>query len=732
MYLKKKKYISDFVRVFPKIRLVQYLPTNLPFQSSQIQSIKHCSIKNALFRERPISFKKRQRKNDQNCFTVKFSYQPLNFYFDYVKNKRLGFLNFFNYKDLVICFKQIVKQNLKILNYSFQSLSFDYVEREIMKLRIQENSKKKKTENFVLQSTNLLSLKYDTLSRTLLMFLTKNFFIKETQALKLLNFNYLKPNFYLKEKKRMEHHFFDFYIKLIQKKLQCQYVGQSWKRVEELTLKLGWIWLSEQFALISIFFFKSLKPPIQNNLNEKIKNKKLDFYKLKQQVRCFWNFSFKMIFFHAEVPFQISSIIYNFPFQSFINLLKIKSDFQTIQILFKLLSLLSINEYKKLGTEQAKFTNDNYLTFSKHYGTFVTKLKTKKTVFNKTSFANKFDFLAIRLLNIFEIKQQKFDCFWLTKQIQKIKVDSNSIYKFFKSNSEICISYKSLFDFLKKYSISKLKKDLTSENKVKSKETKIIKQSCFNAYIRFFQIIGKNTGLKQPFENLRNRSKKNFSMNVFERLDQNVNFIKSGNKQKNIELIRNYAKLINEWDFLNLRLFNFGLIEIMEEFSFFDLDLLSSVSLMLNLYKIEEKVYSYNFLSIRKQLLNIKITLKTVSTKTQLDVIKKLTPKFYAWSYYHRFSIFFTLKNSADIDSKITHLLWRWSLRRHNNKSKYWIRTKYFYCFNQKKWVFGNFSIIKKNFKTTQKLIYLPSHFQILFFLKRHRFITIANFKNAF
>ena len=70
------------------------------------------------------------------------------------------------------------------------------------------------------------------------------------------------------------------------------------------------------------------------------------------------------------------------------------------------------------------------------------------------------------------------------------------------------------------------------------------------------------------------------------------------------------------------------------------------------------------------------------------DVIKWLNPIIRGWGNYYRYSN--SKETFAYIDFRIWQMLWRWVLRRHNNKGKKWVRQKYFPTVNGRKWVFSN------------------------------------------
>jgi hypothetical protein len=91
--------------------------------------------------------------------------------------------------------------------------------------------------------------------------------------------------------------------------------------------------------------------------------------------------------------------------------------------------------------------------------------------------------------------------------------------------------------------------------------------------------------------------------------------------------------------------------------------------------------------NIFQHFIMLKKLVKVSSTQTQELLIKTLTPKIYAWCYYYKHisnqQIFYYS------DDQLFNLLWRWTCRRHNNKSKKWIKSKYFYKLKEKTWIFG-------------------------------------------
>ncbi|VAX36698.1 Retron-type RNA-directed DNA polymerase, partial [hydrothermal vent metagenome] len=82
----------------------------------------------------------------------------------------------------------------------------------------------------------------------------------------------------------------------------------------------------------------------------------------------------------------------------------------------------------------------------------------------------------------------------------------------------------------------------------------------------------------------------------------------------------------------------------------------------------------------------VRLTIKTLRAATPQIVIGQLNPILRGWANYHKHVV------SKDIFKKIDHLIfesiWRWSKRRHPNKSAKWVKRKYFTRINNTDWVF--------------------------------------------
>jgi RNA-directed DNA polymerase len=71
----------------------------------------------------------------------------------------------------------------------------------------------------------------------------------------------------------------------------------------------------------------------------------------------------------------------------------------------------------------------------------------------------------------------------------------------------------------------------------------------------------------------------------------------------------------------------------------------------------------------------IKAIIKAHHGKSQTELIKNLNPIITGWTNYH--SNICAKKIFAQIDNYIFLKLWKWAKRRHSNKSREWIKNRY-------------------------------------------------------
>ena len=84
----------------------------------------------------------------------------------------------------------------------------------------------------------------------------------------------------------------------------------------------------------------------------------------------------------------------------------------------------------------------------------------------------------------------------------------------------------------------------------------------------------------------------------------------------------------------------------------------------------------------------IRETIKEAQTAKQETVIARLNPIIRGWANYHQNQV--AKKTFNKIDAYTWRRLWQWACRRHPNKSKSWIKKRYFHREGTRDWVFGS------------------------------------------
>lgn len=93
---------------------------------------------------------------------------------------------------------------------------------------------------------------------------------------------------------------------------------------------------------------------------------------------------------------------------------------------------------------------------------------------------------------------------------------------------------------------------------------------------------------------------------------------------------------------------------------------------------------------------------------TQVQLIEKLNPVITGWGNYFKHVV--SKETFAAIDHLLVWQLNRWAFRRHANKSREWVKNKYFHTEGNRKWVFAE-TVEKdgcKNTSTLKKLADIP------------------------
>ena len=90
--------------------------------------------------------------------------------------------------------------------------------------------------------------------------------------------------------------------------------------------------------------------------------------------------------------------------------------------------------------------------------------------------------------------------------------------------------------------------------------------------------------------------------------------------------------------------------------------------------------------SIREHLREVKEVVKRNAQATPDHLIWVLNPKLRGWANYHRHVV--SARVFGQVEHAVFQLLWRWAVRRHPNKSRRWVKAKYFTTVGLNHWVF--------------------------------------------
>lgn len=91
--------------------------------------------------------------------------------------------------------------------------------------------------------------------------------------------------------------------------------------------------------------------------------------------------------------------------------------------------------------------------------------------------------------------------------------------------------------------------------------------------------------------------------------------------------------------------------------------------------------------NVKAFLDGIRDTIRALKTATQETVIAALNPKITGWANYHRHVVAKAI--FSKIDNSIWRALWNWARRRHRNKDRHWIRSRYFHPIGSRSAVFS-------------------------------------------
>lgn len=104
--------------------------------------------------------------------------------------------------------------------------------------------------------------------------------------------------------------------------------------------------------------------------------------------------------------------------------------------------------------------------------------------------------------------------------------------------------------------------------------------------------------------------------------------------------------------------------------------------------------------SIKSVLAKVRKIIKNNKMATQEELIERLNPIIRGWVNFHRHNV--SKQTFRYIDYKVFEALWTWCKRRHNHKSRYWIKERYFHLVGRRNWTFSyleNDSNVGKKYK---------------------------------
>lgn len=92
--------------------------------------------------------------------------------------------------------------------------------------------------------------------------------------------------------------------------------------------------------------------------------------------------------------------------------------------------------------------------------------------------------------------------------------------------------------------------------------------------------------------------------------------------------------------------------------------------------------------NVKAFLANARTTISRHKMVKQDILINILNRKISGWTNYHASVV--SKRTFSYVDHKIFQALWRWAKRRHSNKSRRWVKDKYFRPFESQNWVFND------------------------------------------
>lgn len=102
--------------------------------------------------------------------------------------------------------------------------------------------------------------------------------------------------------------------------------------------------------------------------------------------------------------------------------------------------------------------------------------------------------------------------------------------------------------------------------------------------------------------------------------------------------------------------------------------------------------------NVQSFLTKVRGIVREARTAKQEDLIGRLNPVIRGWANYHLNQV--SKKTFQKVDHRIWEGLWKWACRRHRNKSRYWVKDRYFPRVDGRDWIFG--TTVKEKGKDTK------------------------------
>jgi RNA-directed DNA polymerase len=90
--------------------------------------------------------------------------------------------------------------------------------------------------------------------------------------------------------------------------------------------------------------------------------------------------------------------------------------------------------------------------------------------------------------------------------------------------------------------------------------------------------------------------------------------------------------------------------------------------------------------NVKTFLAKIRETIDRSGSQTTGEMIRRLNQQIKGWTMYHRYAS--SKRTLTYVDHRIFQMVWRWCRRRHSEKSRKWIKKKYFRHEGHRHWVF--------------------------------------------